>query len=135
MKRLHINSFSIIAGLTYCIGITGFIMNIINQFPIQEMPDVIHVVILVLAGYSGMGFVLYFRKVPFKSIGDKTLYSLIAFHLCLSAILHLYSLIYNTNEWITVFPAWYPYFGLLYFVVFAVYSLRLKKRINSNTNR
>ncbi len=83
--------------------------SVVFRFPVQKMPDVVHIVILIAASYSGIGFVIYFRRAVLSSVLQRTIYMLIAVHLCGSAVMHLYSIVFQTNRWITVFPDWYPY--------------------------
>ena len=83
-----------------------------------------HVAIILAAGYSGIGFVVYFNKGIFSGARTKVIYLLIIFHLLLSAILHAFSIISGSNQWITIFPDWYPYLAVVYFAVFGCYCLK-----------
>jgi len=95
------------------------------------MPTEAHWVVTILAGYAGLGFVLNIRNVEFISMADKIIYGLIIFHLGTSVIMHVYSIIGETNEWLNIFPSLYSYFALLYFASFGYYSYRLDRRLKN----
>ncbi len=132
MKKLesfYADTFARAAATIYCMGIIVLILSLVGILPITEMPNFIHYVIILFAGYSGIGFIVYRRKVRFKNILDKIVFGLIIFHLIVSVILHIYSIIANSNEWIRAFPAWYPNLAIVYFAAFAYYSFRLNFRL------
>lgn len=108
MKKLKSNyakSFAKVATLIYCVSILAFILNILGILPITEVPNWMYLVIIILAGYGGFGFITYSRKVKFKNILDKVVFALIILHLNASVILHIHSIIVNNNKWIQIFPA------------------------------
>ena len=107
-------------------GIVGLIGSLLFRFPVQEMPNVAHFVILIAAGYSGIGFLIYFRRAVLPSMAQRIVYVLILLHLSASAILHLYSIVLESNQWMTVFPGWYPYLAVVYFGIFSRFCLKLK---------
>ena len=124
-------TFSKVAALIYGFGILSFLGIIAFNFPVQEMPDPFHYIILVLGGYSGIGFLVYHRKVLLSRPFQWVIYWLIAVHLLGSTLLHLYSLLFETNQWITVFPPWYPFLAIAYFSFFAYFSFRLRVKEES----
>jgi len=123
------NAFAKISTLTYCLGTIGHIMVIISKTPIDQMPNEAHGIVTILSGYAGLGFILNIREIDFKNSTDKILYGLIFFHLSMSALLHAYSIIWNTNEWLQIFGPSYSFFAVIYFASFAYYSLRLDRRL------
>jgi len=129
MKLTLRNTFAKISILTYCLGTIGHIMAIIFRPPLDQMPDVAHGVVTILAGYASIGFILNIKKVDFKNLADKIVYGLILFHLSTSALLHAYSIIWDTNDWLKVFDPSYSYFAVIYFALFAYYSFKLDKRL------
>ena len=104
-------------------------MVIIFRPPIDQMPDVVHFVITVLAGYAGIGFLLNFKKVNFRNLPDKIVYVIILFHLITSSLVHAYSIIWKTNNWLNFFHPVYNYFALVYFAAFAFYCFKLDKGV------
>ena len=119
-------TFSKAGAFIYAAGIASFVASLVFRFPVQKVPDVVHVVILIAASYSGIGFVIYFRRAVLSSALQRTIYVLILLHLCGSAAMHLYSIVLQTNRWITVFPDWYPYLAVVYFGIFGHFCLKLK---------
>ena len=130
MKLTLRNTFAKIAILTYSLGTIGHIVAIIFNPPRDQMPAVAHGVVTILAGYAGIGFILFIKKVDFKNLPDKIIYGLILFHLSTSALIHAYSIIWDTNDWLTFFTPSYSYFAIIYFASFGYYSLKLDKRLN-----
>jgi len=93
------------------------------------MPTWIHALLTILAAYAGFGFISHIGKVKFQNIFEKFLYILILLHLSSTAILHLYSIIFNSNDWIKIFPFWYSFMAIGYFAIFAYYSFRLNSKL------
>ena len=125
------NTFAKIALLTYCLGTIGHIMTIVFRPPIDQMPTIAHGTVMVLAGYAALGFILNRKKMVFKNLADKFIYGLILFHLTMSALVHAYSIIFSTNEWLNVFNPSYNYLAIIYFASFAYYSFKLDKRLSN----
>lgn len=114
------NSFPKVGAAVYLMGIVSFIASLVFKFPIQEMPDIMHYIILFAGTYSGLGFLFYFNKIISQTILVKFIYILIIIHLLGSAYMHAYSLWFHTNEWIYFFPNWYKFFAIAYFTPFGV---------------
>lgn len=130
MKLTLRNTFAKIAVLIYCLGTIGHIMAIIFRPPLDQMPVVAHGIVTILAGYAGIGFIMFIKKIDFKNVPDKIIYGLVLFHLCTSALIHAYSIIWDTNEWFALFAPSYSYFAAIYFASFGYYSFKLDKRLN-----
>lgn len=135
MKRIIKNSFAKVALLIYLLGTVAHTLVVVFERDPTQMSDTIHIVVAVLTGYATWGFWLFRRQISFKNLGDKVIYWLVFLHLISSAIMHAYSLIGNTNEWLGVFKPSYSYFAILYFALFAYYSFRLNKRISSDHSK
>jgi len=131
MKLSLTNTFAKISVLTYFLGTLGHIMRIIFRPPIDQMPIVVHGIVAILAGYAGLGFTINVKKVNFKNLADKIIYGLILFHLCTSALIHLYSIIWDTNEWLKFFGPSYSYFAAIYFASFGYYSFKLDRSLKN----
>lgn len=130
MQFSYRHTFAKVATITYGSGLVAHILNLAGILPVQHMLQWMHAIVGILAGYSGIGFIYYIRKVPLKNMTDRIVYNLIIFHLNISAILHAYSIITNSNNWIQVFPDWWSYAALFYFGAFGYYSFRLHFRLN-----
>ena len=111
--------FPRIGAAIYLTGIASFLVTRILELPVTEMPDVLHAIILVAATVAGLGFLLSFRHIIARGPLQTVLYGLVTCHLLLSAALHAWSLASGSNQWIGVFPSWYPYLAMAYFALFA----------------
>ncbi len=125
------NTFTKVAILTYCFGSCAHIAVLFLGLPGSQMPNVAHWLVTILAGYAGLGFIVYRKQMRFRKQIEKIVYWLILFHLISSAIMHAYSIIWNTNEWLTVFSYSYSYFAVVYFVIFGYYSFKWDKRLRN----
>lgn len=105
------------------------VLRLIYEFPIVEAPFIIHWVVVLFGGYATAGFVWYIRQIDFQGFMDKLLYGLVIFHLGGSVVLHAYSLITRSNDWMGFFSMGYSYFAILYFVGLGGYCWSLGKRI------
>jgi|GEM_PF-1289153 len=129
IKSILKNSFTIIAIITYSIGMVGHILVLLTGQAGSEMPNAVHWIVLLLAGYAGLGFLINFKIIPFVNLLDKMLYLLVMIHLLSSALIHLYSILFQTNNWLKVFDYSYSYFAVVYFALFGYYSFRLHHRL------
>lgn len=123
------NLFAKVAVLTYCLGAIAHIVVLVSGHPGDQMPIAIHWIVTLFAGYAGVGFILNIKRMSFKNFSDRFFYGLVLIHLITSAIIHAYSIIWSTNEWLTYFSNTYSYFAVVYFITFGYYSYRLDKRI------
>ena len=130
MKLTLGNTFAKISILTYSLGTMGHIIAIIFKPPVDQMPVEAHGIVTILAGYAAIGFILFIKKVDFKNLVDKIIYGLILFHLSTSSLIHAYSIIWDTNLWLTFFAESYSYFAVIYFALFGYYSFKLDKKLN-----
>ena len=72
MKLTIRSTFAKIATLTYSLVTIGHIMRIIFRPPFDQMPNEAHGIVAILAGYAGLGFILYFKKVDLKTYGTRS---------------------------------------------------------------
>ena len=123
LEPFYYRTFAKVAVIPYVGGTVAHTLRLIYKFPIIEMPSWIHWVIVLVGGYVVTGFVLFAHKIEFRSIIDKVLYGLVICHLGASVVLHLYSIIMRSNDWLGVFPMEFSYFALLYFIGFGLFLL------------
>ena len=135
MKRIFFSTFAKAAVLPYVGGTIFHVLRLTLGFPIEEMPDELDWVVIVVGGYACAGFLRFAREVRFKGPGDKLLYLLVIVHLGVSVVLHAYSLIVGHHEWATVFPRGYSYFAVFYFVVLGAYCVALSRRLGTGAAR
>lgn len=125
------STFTKVAILTYVLGTSVHIARLVLGQSGDQMPNIAHWIVTILTSFAGLGFFVYRKQIPFKNLFDKIVYWLILVHLISSALMHAYSIIWNTNEWLTVFSYSYSYFAVAYFVIFGYYSFKLDKRLRS----
>ena len=106
----YFRTFAKVALLPYIGGTVAHALRLIYKFPILETPIWLHWGIVVVGGYAGFGFIYHLRKIRFRGIPDKILYGLVIFHLDGSVIMHAYSLITRSNDWMGIFPMWLQMF-------------------------
>ena len=131
MKLIIRNTFTKVAVLTYFLGTCAHIAVLVTEQPGEQMPNIVHWIVTLLAGYAGLGFLMNIKRIPFRNLADKIVYWFVLIHLVSSALVHGYSIIWNTNDWLTVFSYSYSYFAVLYFFTFGFYSFILDKRIRN----
>ncbi len=111
--------FPHVGAAIYVVGIVSFVATRLFGLPVTEMPDALHVVIALAAGVAGVGFLVHFRRILARRRVEVVLYTMMTGHLLLSSALHVWSLVTRSNEWIGLFPDWYPYLATTYFALFA----------------
>ena len=124
------NTFAKVAVLTYGLGTFAHISALVTGRPGHLMPMVAHWAVVILAGYACWGYILFRNRIAFRNQSDKIVHWLILIHLATSALLHAYSLIWNTNEWLKVFSNTYSYIAVVYFIAFGYYSFLLDRRLS-----
>src|SRR6188474_2898834 len=129
MKLFYFNTFARICLLPYIGGTILHILRLIYNFPAEEIPWITDWVIVVLGGYGGLGLIIFIKKIPFKNVWDKIVYGLLLFHLDGSVILHLYMLLKRNHMVLTIFPYWYSFIAVGYFVGLGLYVFNLNKRL------
>lgn len=115
--------------MPYIGGTIIHILRIIYNFPMEELPWEVDWVVVVIGGYGGLGLILYAHKVPFKNIWDKIIYGILVFHLDGSVIVHAYMLYKGSHNVLRIFPYWYSFIAIGYFVALGLYVLSLNKRL------
>ncbi len=129
MKLSFANTFARIGALTYGGGIIAHVLNLIGVLPVEQMPTGVHVVLIVLAGYAVTGLLYFRERLSLKNGWEKLFYALIVVHLGLSVLMHVYSVVTDSNTWITFFPSWYSLLSIGYFAVFGYYCVLLNERM------
>ena len=129
MKLSFANTFARIGALTYGGGIIAHVLNLIGVLPVEQMPTGVHVVLIVLAGYAVTGLLYFRERLSLKNGWEKLFYALLVVHLGLSVLMHVYSVVTDSNTWITFFPSWYSLLAIGYFAVFGYYCLLLNERM------
>ncbi len=129
MKSLYFRTFARICLLPYIGGTILHILRLIYDFPMEKIPWEVDWVIVILGSYGGLGLILFSHKVPFRNIWDKMAYGVLIFHLVGSVVVHAYILIKENHEVLRVFPNWYSFLAVGYFVALGVYVFNINKRL------
>ena len=132
MNSFYFNTFARLALLPYIGGTVIHIVRLIYNFPIDEMPWEADWLVVLVGGYAGLGLIVYAHRVPFKNLLDKIIYGLLIFHLDGSVILHTYILWTGSHAVLNVFPYWYSFIAVGYFLGLGYYVLILNRRLYSN---
>ena len=129
MNSFYYKTFARLAMLPYVGGTVIHILRLIYDFSIEEIPFEADWLIVIIGGYSGLGLIIYANKIPFKNLLDKIIYGLLIFHLDGSVILHAYMLLTGSHDILSIFPYWYSFFAVGYFLGLGYYVLTLNKRL------
>ncbi len=132
MNSFYYKTFARLALLPYIGGTVIHIVRLIVDFPIDEMPWEADWLVVLVGGYAGLGLIVYANKIPFKNLLDKIIYGLLIFHLDGSVILHTYILWTGSHAVLNVFPYWYSFIAVGYFLGLGYYVLILNRRLYSN---
>ena len=129
LKALYYKTFARVALLPYVGGTIIHILRLIYDFPIEQMPNAVHWVVVVIGGYAGVGLIVFANRVPFENLWDKVGYGLLIFHLDGSVVFHAYILIAGSNDVLRIFPYWYSFLAVAYFIGLGLYVHRLNNRL------
>ena len=129
MKSFYYKTFARICLVPYIGGTIIHILRLIYDFPIDEIPFAVDWFVVAVGGYGGLGLIIFANKIQFKNIWDRIAYGLLIFHLDGSVILHAYILFAASHETLSIFPYWYSFFAVGYFMALGIYVLRLNKRL------
>ena len=129
MKSFSFKTFARICLLPYIGGTVIHLLRIIYRFPIEEIPFEVDWFILIIGGYAGLGLIIFAGKIPFKNAWDKIAYGLLVFHLDGSVIVHAYILFKGDHNALAIFPYWYSFAAVVYFLALGIYVLNINKRL------
>ena len=123
----YYRTFALAALLPY---IGGTVIHVLRLVKGQlDIPFEADYVIVLLGGYAGIGFVVFWRRVPLRSIGARILHGLVAFHLLGSVVLHAWAIVAGNHDLFAVFSYGYSYFAVGYFIVLGSYCFVLQRSI------
>jgi len=96
---------------------------------LEEIPFEADWLVVVVGGYAGLGLIIFATRIPFKNIWDKIIYGLLIFHLDGSVILHAYLLSIGNHDILNIFPYWYSFIAIGYFLALGLYVINLNKKL------
>ena len=129
MSSLYFRTFARVCLLPYIGGTIIHILRLIYHFQITDIPVEVDWVVVILGGYGGLGLIIFADRIPFKSAWDKIAYGLLIFHLDGSVLLHTYILWVGNHNVLGIFPYWYSWIAVGYFVGLGAYVLHLSGRL------
>jgi len=129
MSSFYYKTFARVCLLPYIGGTIIHILRIIYDFPIEKIPFEADWLVVAAGGYGGLGLIIFANKVPFKNVWDKIAYGLLIFHLDGSVILHAYILFVGTHDILNIFPYWYSFIAIGYFIALGLYVINLNKKL------
>ncbi len=135
LKALYYKTFARVALLPYVGGTIIHILRLIYDFPIEQMPTEVSWLIVVIGGYAGVGLIVFANRVPFENLWDKVGYGLLIFHLDGSVVFHAYMLFAGSHDALRVFPYWYSFLAVGYFIGLGLYVRRLNNRLYPRSPR
>ncbi len=132
MKLFLYKTFARVALMPYIGGTVIHFLRLSGIIIFMEFPYEVDWVICIIGGYALFGFILNIKKINFISLADKIFYGLVIFHLGISVVLHAYSLIVVNHNWMLVFPMWYSFIAMGYFIGLGIYCFVLGNRISKS---
>jgi len=132
MYAFYYKTFTRVCLLPYIGGTIFHILRLIYHFPIEQIPSEVDWAIVILGGYGGIGLVVFRNRILFKNMWDKIAYGLLIFHLNGSVLLHAHLLVVGNHDALHIFPYWYSFIAIGYFLAFGMYVIRLIQRLDSN---
>ena len=129
VKSFYYKTFARVALLPYVGGTIVHILRLIYDLPIEQMPYEVDWAVVVIGGYAGVGLIVFFNRVPFENLWDKVGYGLLIFHLDGSVVFHAYMLFAGSHDALQVFPYWYSFLAVGYFIGLGLYVHRLNNRL------
>ena len=129
MNTFYYKTFARVCLIPYIGGTILHLIRLIWNISLGEIPFVVDWVIVILGGYGGVGLILFHNHISFKNIWDRIAYNLLIFHLMGSVILHTYVLFKGDHSVLNIFPYWYSFIAIVYFIAFGFYVFHLNKRL------
>ena len=134
MNSFYYKTFARVCLLPYIGGTIIHLLRLIYNFTPEMLPVEVDWVIVSVGGYASLGLIIYISKIPFKNIWDKIAYGWTIFHLGGSVLLHAYILFVGNHHLLNIFPYWYSYLAVAYFLATGLYVLNLNKRLYQTNN-
>ena len=119
-------SFGRLVAVVYTAGTMAHIVRLVVRFGFDEMPFFPDWGVVLLGTPGVVGLVLYANEVDYRGVWENAVHWLVVAHLFVSVCLHVWILIAQTHEMLSVFSLEYSYFALVYFGFFAWRSWTMK---------
>ncbi len=124
------HSFGRVVAVVYTGGTVAQVLRLLvgYSFNFNDMPFWVDWALVVLGSYGGIGLLVFARQVDYRGVWEKVVHGLIAAHLLVSVVVHLWAIIAHSHTMFAVFPYWYSVLATAYFAAFAwrSWTMRLK---------
>lgn len=134
-RDFYFRTFAKAALLPYIGGTIVHLVRLITGHEVIRIPFEVDYFIVFVGGYAGTGFVVFWRRVPLRSLGARILHGLVAFHLLGSVVLHARAILLGNHDLFAVFSYGYSAFAVGYFVVLGSYCYVLQRRISEDVQK
>ncbi len=130
LKALYRGTFLKVGTFVFAGGVVAHVLRLSVGLPVTEMPVSIHAFLVVLPAYAAFGCIVYAQQIDLAGVYQKVILALIIALLLITAVLHTYSIVAQTNEWLGIFPMWYSILAVIVYGGFA-YFLKTRTLVNS----
>ncbi len=130
MKALYRGTFLKVGTFVFAGGVVAHVLRLTVGLPILEMPVSLHAFLVVLPAYTAFGCIVYARQIDLAGVHRKVILALIIALLLITVVMHVYSIVAQTNEWLGIFPMWYSILAVIVYGGFA-HFLKTRTLVNS----
>jgi len=125
LKALYRGTFLKVGIFVFAGGVVAHVLRLSVGLPVTQTPVSIHTLLVVLPAYTGVGCIVYARRINLAGLRQKIILGLIIGLLFITAVMHLYSVVAHDSRWLGIFPMWYSVVAV---IVYGGFALFLKTR-------
>jgi len=125
LKALYRGTFLKVGFFVFAGGVVAHVLRLSVGLPVTQTPVSIHTLLVVLPAYTGVGCIVYARRINLAGLRQKIILGLIIGLLFITAVMHLYSVVAHDSRWLGIFPMWYSVVAV---IVYGGFALFLKTR-------
>ena len=135
LKTLYRGSFLKVGVFMLVGGVVVHVLRLsFDLVPITNMPDSAHAFLVVLPAYTLFGCIVYARRMNLAAVHLKIIFALFFALLSITLVMHVYSLVAHTNDWLGIFPMWYSVVAVILYSSFAFFlKTRTVQMVNSSS--
>ena len=132
LKALYRETFLKVGTFVFAGGVVIHVLRLSVGLPVDKLkwPVSIHALLVVLPAYVAFGCIVYARQMELTGAHQKVILALIIALLLTTVVMHFYSIVAQTNEWLGIFPMWYSILAVIVYGGFA-YFLKTRTLVNS----
>jgi hypothetical protein len=128
MIEFYRSSFPRFTAVLYIGGAVFHFIRALTAFSPTDIPFLIDWVIMLVAFYGGLGFLLFFRELGPPDPWRRGVSGIMVFHLLGSAVFHAYILATGSHQVLGVFPLAYSAGAFFAFLAFALVAATTRMR-------